>query len=138
MAEPTIAQDAPAAIGLALGAWVTGLLLTGFGYVPNIEQTANSLLGIRLSMSAFPAAMLVAAALLMKVYPLDDKLMVQIEADLKARKQAEDRVVYLALVREEIKEQGGSKVPPSVIMRSICDKSSGRFSGGVVSPSQWR
>jgi GPH family glycoside/pentoside/hexuronide:cation symporter len=76
-------------IGLALGAWVTGLLLTWFGYVANVEQTAHSLLGIRLSMSVFPGAMLVAAALLMKAYPLTDRLMIQIEADLKARKQAQ-------------------------------------------------
>jgi len=75
-------------IGLAIGAWVTGLLLTWFGYVANVEQTATSLLGIRLSMSLVPAAMLVLAALLMKAYPLNDQLMVQIEADLKARKQA--------------------------------------------------
>lgn len=73
-------------IGLAVGAWVTGLLLTWFGYVANVEQTASSLLGIRLSMSLFPAALLIAAALLMNAYPLDDRLMVKIESDLKARK----------------------------------------------------
>lgn len=75
-------------IGLAIGAWVTGLLLTWFGYVANVEQTASSLLGIRLSMSVFPAALLVLAALLMKAYPLDDQLMLRIESELKARKQA--------------------------------------------------
>jgi len=73
-------------IGLAFGAWVTGLLLTWFGYVPNVDQTMRSLLGIRLSMSVFPAALLVLAALLMKIYPLDDQMMIQIEKDLKARK----------------------------------------------------
>ena len=76
-------------IGLAIGAWVTGLLLTWFGYVANVEQTALSLLGIRLSMSVFPAALLILAALLMKAYPLDDQLMLKIESELKARKQAE-------------------------------------------------
>lgn len=75
-------------VGLAIGAWVTGGILTLFGYVANIDQSATSLLGIRLSMSVFPAAMLVVAALMMKAYPLDDKLMVQIEKDLKDRKQA--------------------------------------------------
>ena len=75
-------------IGLAIGAWVTGLLLTGFGYVPNVEQSASSLLGIRLSMSLIPALMLVIAAVLMRAYPLDDKMMVQIETDLALRKQA--------------------------------------------------
>ena len=75
-------------IGLAIGAWVTGLLLTGFGYVPNVAQSASSLLGIRLSMSLIPALMLVIAAVLMRAYPLDDKMMVQIETDLALRKQA--------------------------------------------------
>lgn len=73
-------------IGLAVGAWVTGVLLTLFGYAANVEQSASSLLGIRLSMSLIPAAMLVAAALMMKAYPLDDALMVRIEKDLKDRK----------------------------------------------------
>jgi GPH family glycoside/pentoside/hexuronide:cation symporter len=73
-------------IGLALGAWITGVLLTLFGYVANIDQTGTSLLGIRLCMSLIPGAMLVLAALMMNAYPLDDKLMVQIEKDLKQRK----------------------------------------------------
>ena len=74
-------------IGLALGAWVTGLLLTWFGYVANMEQTTTSLLGIRLSMSLIPAVMLLVAAVLMRAYPLDDKLMVQIEKGLADRKK---------------------------------------------------
>ena len=74
-------------IGLALGAWVTGLLLTWFGYVANVAQTASSLLGIRLSMSLIPALMLVVAAALMRAYPLNDMMMVRIEKDLAARKK---------------------------------------------------
>ena len=80
-------------IGLALGAWVTGLLLTGFGYVANADQTATSLLGIRLSMSIIPAVMLLVAAAMMKAYPLDDKLMVQIEKDLLHRKNESSGLV---------------------------------------------
>jgi GPH family glycoside/pentoside/hexuronide:cation symporter len=73
-------------IGLAVGAWVTGLILTLFGYVANLEQSPTSLLGIRLSMSLIPAAMLVVAALMMRAYPLDDTLMIRIEKDLRERK----------------------------------------------------
>ncbi|MDR3673292.1 MAG: MFS transporter [Holophaga sp.] len=73
-------------IGLAFGAWLTGLLLTRFGYVANVEQSGTSLLGIRLCMSLIPGAMLVLAALLMNAYPLNDELMVRIEKDLKRRK----------------------------------------------------
>ncbi len=77
-------------IGLALGAWVTGLLLTWFGYVANLEQSASSLLGIRLSMSLIPALMLVVAAALMRAYPLDDKMMVRIERELALRKKTSE------------------------------------------------
>ncbi|HVO13512.1 MAG TPA: MFS transporter [Vicinamibacteria bacterium] len=73
-------------VGVAIGAWVLGIILAMFGYVANAEQTASSLLGIRLSMSLIPGVILVVAAALMKYYPLDDKLMIRIEKDLKARK----------------------------------------------------
>ncbi len=75
-------------VGLAVGAWVTGILLTAFGYVANTDQTPQALLGIRLSMSLLPGVLLVAAAALMKAYPLDDTLMARIERELKARKEA--------------------------------------------------
>jgi glycoside/pentoside/hexuronide:cation symporter, GPH family len=73
-------------IGVAIGAWVLGIVLSIFGYVANADQTQFSLLGIRLSMSLIPGIMLILAAVLMKYYPLNDKLMVQIEKDLKDRK----------------------------------------------------
>ena len=70
---------------MAIGAWMFGLILDYFGYVANVEQTARSLHGILLSMSWIPAALVLAAAL-MQLYPLDEALMVKIEADLKARR----------------------------------------------------
>jgi len=73
-------------VGVAVGGWVTGLILSLFGYVANADQTTTSLLGIRLSMSLIPGILLVIAAVLMKAYPLNDKLMVQIEKDLNTRK----------------------------------------------------
>jgi GPH family glycoside/pentoside/hexuronide:cation symporter len=73
-------------IGFAVGAWILGLILTYFGYMANVEQTGRSLHGIILSMSWIPGLMLVMAALTMAAYPLNDILMVQIEADLKARR----------------------------------------------------
>lgn len=76
-------------VGVAVGAWILGLILSGFGYVANVEQSATSLLGIRLSMSIIPSALLVIAAVIMKWYPLNDKFMVQIEHDLKERKAAQ-------------------------------------------------
>jgi GPH family glycoside/pentoside/hexuronide:cation symporter len=72
--------------GVAVGAGIYGILLTYFGYVANVEQSARSMHGIILSMSWIPCGLMVAAAALMLLYPLSDTLMVKIEADLKARK----------------------------------------------------
>jgi GPH family glycoside/pentoside/hexuronide:cation symporter len=73
-------------IGFAVGAWMLGLILTYFGYVANVEQTGRSLHGIVLSMSWIPSVLLVLAAAAMAAYPLNDALMVKIEADLKERR----------------------------------------------------
>jgi GPH family glycoside/pentoside/hexuronide:cation symporter len=73
-------------IGVAIGAWMFGLILAYYGYVANVEQTGRSLHGIILSMSWIPCVLLVLAAATMMLYPLDDPLMVKIEAELKARR----------------------------------------------------
>jgi GPH family glycoside/pentoside/hexuronide:cation symporter len=72
--------------GVAIGAGIYGLVLTYFGYVANVEQSARSMHGIILSMSWIPCGLMVAAAALMLLYPLSDSMMVKIEADLKARR----------------------------------------------------
>jgi GPH family glycoside/pentoside/hexuronide:cation symporter len=73
-------------IGVAIGAWMFGLILAYFGYVANVEQTGRSLHGIILSMSWIPCVLMVLAAAAMTLYPLDDPLMVKIEAELKTRR----------------------------------------------------
>jgi GPH family glycoside/pentoside/hexuronide:cation symporter len=73
-------------VGFAIGAWIFGLLLTFFGYVANVEQSARSMHGIILTMSWIPCGLMLAAAALMLLYPLSDTKMVKIEADLKARR----------------------------------------------------
>jgi len=72
--------------GVAIGAGLFGVIFTYFGYVANVEQTARSLHGIILSMSWIPCVLMLIATALMQFYPLNDKLMVKIEADLKARR----------------------------------------------------
>jgi GPH family glycoside/pentoside/hexuronide:cation symporter len=73
-------------VGWAIGSWIFGLILAYFGYVANVEQTGRSLLGIVLSTSWVPCAMMVTAAALMQLYPLSEPLMVKIEAELKQRR----------------------------------------------------
>ena len=70
----------------AIGSWVFGLVLSFFGYAANVEQTSSSILGIVLSTSWIPCAMMVAAAALMQFYPLTEAMMIKIEADLKQRR----------------------------------------------------
>lgn len=72
--------------GVAVGAVMFGLFLNYIGYVPNVAQTARSLHGIILSMSWIPCILMLLATALMQLYPLDEALMVKIEADLKARR----------------------------------------------------
>ncbi len=72
--------------GWAIGAWMFGLLLSHFGYVPNAVQTAWALCAVVLATSWLPCALMVAAALLMQFYPLTEAQMVRIESDLKNRR----------------------------------------------------
>ncbi len=72
--------------GVAIGALMFGLVFNYFGYVANVQQTARSMHGILLSMSWIPCILMLAATALMQLYPLDEALMVKIEADLKARR----------------------------------------------------
>jgi GPH family glycoside/pentoside/hexuronide:cation symporter len=72
--------------GVAIGAGLCSAIFSYFGYVANVEQTARSMHGIILSMSWIPCILMLAATALMQLYPLDEALMVKIEADLKARR----------------------------------------------------
>lgn len=72
--------------GMALGGGIAGWLLAMFNFQPNIQQSIETLTGIRLMMSFIPA---IGSALAMGFaffYELDDNKMVEIEKDLAARK----------------------------------------------------
>ena len=72
-------------IGVAIGGLMSGLILAYFGFVAN-AATDRSRHGIVLCMSWIPCVLLVLAAAVMMLYPLDDPLMVKIEGELKARR----------------------------------------------------
>jgi GPH family glycoside/pentoside/hexuronide:cation symporter len=74
--------------GLALGGGATGWMLSQFGFVANVEQSPQTLQGIKMMMSFIPgiaAGIAMAAAIF---YELDDGQMKRIELDLAERKQA--------------------------------------------------
>jgi GPH family glycoside/pentoside/hexuronide:cation symporter len=73
-------------MGWTVGGAIAGWVLFAFKYQANVEQTAESLLGIRLMMSIFPAigSLLVCGAAIF--YNLSEKKMVLIEEELAGRR----------------------------------------------------
>ncbi len=82
-AAATMAQKG----GGALAGLLNGALLSAFGYLANAEQSARSLDGIRMTMSLVPGALCLFAAGAMLFYPLDDRVVEVMEADLALRRR---------------------------------------------------
>ena len=72
--------------GMALGGGLAGWILSVFRFQPNMEQTPETLLGIRLMMSYIPAVGTLIAVIAAIFYELDDQTMKKIEQDLADRK----------------------------------------------------
>lgn len=73
-------------LGLTLGGTFVGWILGWYGFAEGgVAQGAETLEGIRLLMSLFPALFGIVGGLIMVFYPLTDKMMVTIEEDLTAR-----------------------------------------------------
>ncbi|MBN2551087.1 MAG: MFS transporter, partial [Anaerolineales bacterium] len=73
-------------ISEALALAAVGWILTGYGYVPNVEQTPQALLGIRLFFGLVPALCIFIALPFLFKYPLTR----QRHAELRARLAAMD------------------------------------------------
>lgn len=71
--------------GIALGGGLSGWLLAYFGFIANIDQSPETLQGIRLMMSFIPAIGSVIAVVAALFYPLDEATMKKIEEDIKNR-----------------------------------------------------
>jgi sugar (glycoside-pentoside-hexuronide) transporter len=74
--------------GLGFGGAIGGWLLSSHGYVPNAEQSARALDGIRLSMSVYPAIAFGICAACLFFYRIDRRMEVTIADDLAARRRA--------------------------------------------------
>jgi GPH family glycoside/pentoside/hexuronide:cation symporter len=68
----------------ALALVTVGWILTGFGYVPNVEQTSQALLGIRLFFGLIPAAIIFMALPLLFKFPITRQSHAAIRAKLDA------------------------------------------------------
>jgi GPH family glycoside/pentoside/hexuronide:cation symporter len=73
-------------LGIALGGTIQAWILAYNGFVANVAQSAASLMGIKMLMSIYPAIAGIIAVVLMIFYPLNNKMMVQIEKDLTSRR----------------------------------------------------
>ena len=72
----------------ALGVAVSGWALNLFGYVPNVEQTAHALFGIRLFFSVVPAVVILVSLPFLVWYPITRKKHAALVQELAERKAA--------------------------------------------------
>jgi GPH family glycoside/pentoside/hexuronide:cation symporter len=73
-------------LGLAIGGALLAWLLAEYGFEPNTEQTAESIKGIILVMSFYPAIFAIVGMVIMWFYPLSNQMMTKIEEELTARR----------------------------------------------------
>ncbi|MBN1567688.1 MAG: MFS transporter [Acidobacteria bacterium] len=73
--------------GLSLGGAIAGWLLSAYGYVPNVEQTTKALLGIRLTISVYPAIFYAIIIWCLVFYQIGKKLNIQIQDELAERRK---------------------------------------------------
>jgi Na+/melibiose symporter-like transporter len=73
--------------GIGLGGAIGGYLLSIYGYVPNVEQSARALIGIRLTASIFPAIPFAIGVILLLLYKINKKMEMQMQIDLTERRK---------------------------------------------------
>ncbi len=74
--------------GLGLGGAICGWILSAYGYVPNVAQTAHALFGIRMASSIYPALTFFIGVVAIFFYGIDKKLNLQIQNELAERHKA--------------------------------------------------
>jgi len=74
--------------GLGFGGAITGWILTLFNYVPNVEQSASALNGIRWTMSIFPAITFGICVICLFFYPINKNLEIKITDELAERRKS--------------------------------------------------
>jgi GPH family glycoside/pentoside/hexuronide:cation symporter len=72
-------------MGLAVGAGLSGFVLSLFGFIANEAQSDLSITGIRLMFSIFPAALAISGVVAVYFYPLTDSKVKEIEEELNER-----------------------------------------------------
>ncbi len=73
-------------VGAAIGVGIAGWILYWFGFEPNVEQTESALLGIKISFSLIPAALLFLASFSVIFYGITNKVSKDMETELNAQR----------------------------------------------------
>jgi Na+/melibiose symporter-like transporter len=73
--------------GLGLGGALTGWLLAAYGYVPNVAQSAQAMLGIRLCATIYSAIPFVLGLVCLMIYPISKSLNLRIQDELVERRK---------------------------------------------------
>lgn len=76
--------------GMAMGGIVPGYALAAFGFVANQSQTANSLLGIKLTATLIPAAFCIIAMIVFSFYKLTNEKIETMNEEILIRKQEQE------------------------------------------------
>ena len=74
--------------GTMMAGWLLPMLLSWFGFVPNIQQSAGAVLGITLAFSVVPGFFALLKAVALWVYPLHQREVDRIERELSDRRAA--------------------------------------------------
>lgn len=77
-------------LGWTLGGALTGWLLYHYGFQANMVQSEDAIRGIRMMLSWIPAAGTILSVLFIGLYPLNERKMKQISADLNERRTSQN------------------------------------------------
>ncbi len=69
--------------GWTIGGAITGWLLAGFGFEPNVDQSESALLGIRLMISVIAGVGALGSYFFIRLYKLDESFMEKIKMELE-------------------------------------------------------
>lgn len=72
--------------GLSLGGAIAGWVLSAYGYQANVAQTPEALLGIRLTISLYPAIFLAIVVACLFFYKINKSLNIEIQNALVTRR----------------------------------------------------
>jgi len=69
----------------ALAAFISGIILNIVGYIPNIEQTSQSLMGIRVLLTLIPATLIVIGSIIISRFPINADMHRDMIRDIESR-----------------------------------------------------